>query len=70
MSRLTVLPPRPTDTRLGMTKVGVLRDEYNAVMEGRPTRWVRTLFAYEPNPAYFEWVARADAWAAGRGRIA
>jgi hypothetical protein len=53
-----------------MTKVGALRDEYNAVMEGRPTRWVRTLFGYEPNPAYFEWVARADAWAAGRGKIA
>lgn len=70
MSVVAVLPARPTDTRLGMTKVGVLRDEYNAVMEGRPTRWVRTPDGYEPNPAYFEWAARADAWVAGREVIA
>lgn len=70
MSVVAVLPPRPTDTRLGMTKVGALRDEYNAVVEGRPTRWVRTLLGYEPNPAYFAWARRADAWSAGKETIA
>lgn len=70
MSVVAVLPPRHTDTRLGMTKVGVLRDEYNAVVEGRPTRWVRTLLGYEPNPAFTDWVKRANAWAAEREAIA
>lgn len=46
-----------------MTKVGVLRDEYNATIEGNPPRFVKTLFGYEANPAYFDWVHRADAWA-------
>ncbi|NJI61159.1 hypothetical protein HCX50_17165 [Microbacterium oxydans] len=70
MSRRTVLPPRPADKRRGMTKVGALRDEYNAVVEGRPTRWVRTLLGYEPNPAFTERVKRANAWAAEREAIA
>lgn len=70
MSRRELLPPRPGDSRLGMTRVGSLRDEYNAVVEGRPTRWVKTLLGYAPNPAYFEWAARADAWAVGREGIA
>ncbi|TCJ28741.1 hypothetical protein E0W80_04375 [Microbacterium sp. PI-1] len=70
MSRSIVLPPRPADKRRGTTKVGALRDEYNAVVEGRPTRWVRSLDGYEPNPAFSEWVKRAEAWAAEREAIA
>ncbi|WP_181155914.1 hypothetical protein [Microbacterium sp. MYb72] len=53
-----------------MTRVGSLRDEYNAVVEGRPTRWVKTLLGYAPNPAYLEWAARADAWAVRQEGIA
>jgi hypothetical protein len=56
-------PPRPGDTRLGMTKIGVLRDEYSATVEGNPPRFVKTALGYEANPAYIEWAQRADAWA-------
>lgn len=61
-----LLPPRPDDFRTGMTRIGALRDEYNATVEGRPTRFVMMLLGYEPNAAFFEWVARADAWAESR----
>ena len=58
-----LLPPRPNDSRTGMTRIGAQRDEYNATVEGRPTRFVKTLLGHEPNPAFFEWTVRADAWA-------
>lgn len=60
------LPPRPGDSRLGMTRLGALRDEYNASVEGRPTRFTREGDRYHLNPAYFEWCARADEWAEQR----
>lgn len=57
------LAPRPEQVRLGTTRVGVLRDEYNANVEGSPPRFVKTLLGYEANPKYMEWTQRADTWA-------
>lgn len=49
-----------------MTRLGALRDDYNATVEGRPTRFVKAGESYTPNPAFFEWCKRADAWAEQR----
>ena len=58
------LAPRPEDKRGGMTRLGALRDEYNATVEAHPPRFVSTPQGYRANPAYFEWASRADTWAA------
>ncbi len=57
------LPPRPEEKRSGMTRIGALRDDYNAGVEGRPSRFLRDGDSYRPNPDFFAWCARADAWA-------
>lgn len=57
------LDPRPGDQCLGMTKLGVQRDEYNASVEGRPPRFRMVGDEAQSNPAYFEWALRADTWA-------
>lgn len=68
------LPPRPDGNRGGMTKIGVLRDEYSATVEGRPSRFIRITDERWPgidsNYRYFEWAARADVWAAEQEKTA
>lgn len=49
-----------------MTRLGALRDDYNATVEGRPTRFVKAGESYTPNPEFFAWCKRADAWAEHR----
>lgn len=55
-------PPRPHEDSRGMTKIGAKRDEYNATVEGRPTRFIKTNGEYRFNPKYLEWTIRADTW--------
>lgn len=56
------IPPRPDESRRGMTRIGAKRDEYNATVEGRPTRFIKVNGRYEINPKYSEWTIRADKW--------
>lgn len=60
------LAPRPLQPRLGMTRLGVMRDEYNATVEGHPPRWIMTPYGYVSNGSYFAWTKRADAWCVDR----
>lgn len=67
------LPPRPGQRRYGATKLGALRDEYNATVEGHPPRFVFYTHeigsAWSANYRYFEWAQRADEWARERERM-
>ena len=64
---MTMLPPyKPTIN--ATTRIGTARDAYSAEDEGRPPTFLRDGDGWASNPAYGEWAARADAWAAERSQ--